>query len=159
MLSAKNELLAALAAELEKLSPGAGARAAFESPKVAAHGDFACTAAMQLAKPLKLNPRDIAGRLQAELPKSPLVAKAEVAGAGFINFTLAPAAKLQVVCAVLARGADFGRSELGGGAKVQVEFVSANPTGPLHVGHGRGAAYGVHSFPTRRSSDHRKSVV
>ncbi|MBL8501820.1 MAG: arginine--tRNA ligase, partial [Rhodocyclaceae bacterium] len=78
-----------------------------------------------------------------ELPPSSLVAKAEVAGAGFINFTLAPAAKLRVVQAVLAQGAGYGQGTLGGGKKIQVEFVSANPTGPLHVGHGRGAAYGA----------------
>ena len=114
-----------------------------ERPKQAAHGDFATSVALQLAKPLKLNPRDIAGRLLAELRPSPLVARAEVAGAGFINFTLAPAAKLEILGAVLAQGAAFGRSDLGGGRKIQIEFVSANPTGPLHVGHGRGAAYGA----------------
>ncbi|MCZ7653722.1 MAG: arginine--tRNA ligase [Rhodocyclaceae bacterium] len=140
----RSELTALLRAALASVAPDSGdTPILLERPKQAAHGDFASNLALQLAKPLKLNPRDIAGRLLAELPKSPLVAKAEVAGAGFINFTLAPAAKLQVVRAVLARGADFGRSELGGGAKVQVEFVSANPTGPLHVGHGRGAAYGA----------------
>lgn len=114
-----------------------------ERPRQASHGDFATNLALQLAKPLKLNPRDIAGRLVAELPKSPFVAKAEVAGAGFINLFLAPAAKLQAVGAVLEQGAKFGSSAMGGGRKVQVEFVSANPTGPLHVGHGRGAAYGA----------------
>ncbi len=140
----RSELTALLRAALESVAPGSrDAAILLERPKQASHGDFASNLALQLAKPLKLNPRDIAGRLLAELPKSPLVAKAEVAGAGFINFTLAPAAKLQVVREVIAQGADFGRSELGGGAKVQVEFVSANPTGPLHVGHGRGAAYGA----------------
>ncbi len=116
---------------------------ALERPKQASHGDFATNLALQLAKPLKLNPRDIAARLVAELPKSQLVAKAEIAGAGFINLFLAPAAKLQVVTTVLAQGERFGRSEAGQNRKLQVEFVSANPTGPLHVGHGRGAAYGA----------------
>ncbi|MDL1877609.1 arginine--tRNA ligase, partial [Cytophagia bacterium CHB2] len=138
------EMDSVLRAALESVAPDSrDAAITLERPKQASHGDFASNLALQLAKPLKLNPRDIAGRLLAELPASPLVAKAEVAGAGFINFTLAPAAKLQVVRTVLGRGDDFGRSELGGGAKVQVEFVSANPTGPLHVGHGRGAAYGA----------------
>ncbi len=140
----RTELTALLRVALERVAPeSADATILLERPKLAAHGDFSSNLALQLAKSLKLNPRDIAGRLLAELPKSPLVAKAEVAGAGFINFTLAPASKLQAVRAVLAQGADFGRSALGGGQKVQVEFVSANPTGPLHVGHGRGAAYGA----------------
>ncbi len=140
----RSELTALLRAALDSVAPESrDAVILLDRPKQASHGDFATNLALQLAKPLKLNPRDIAGRLLAELPKSPLVAKAEVAGAGFINFTLAPAVKLQVVRAVLAGGADFGRSALGGGKKVQVEFVSANPTGPLHVGHGRGAAYGA----------------
>jgi arginyl-tRNA synthetase len=113
-----------------------------ERPKQASHGDFATNLALQLAKPLKRNPRELAGLLLAELPPSKLVAKAEVAGAGFINFTLAADAKTAVVREVLAKGADFGRGAAKG-VKVQVEFVSANPTGPLHVGHGRGAAYGA----------------
>ncbi len=113
-----------------------------ERPKQASHGDFATNLALQLAKPLKRNPRQLAALLLAELPSSPLLAKTEVAGAGVINFTLATAAKTGVVAEVLARGADFGRGA-SKNARVQVEFVSANPTGPLHVGHGRGAAYGA----------------
>lgn len=113
-----------------------------ERPKQASHGDFATNVALQLAKPLKRNPRELAALLLAELPASNLVAKTEVAGAGFINFTLAAAAKTAVVGEVLAKGADFGRGAKKN-VKVQVEFVSANPTGPLHVGHGRGAAYGA----------------
>ena len=145
MLSAKNELLAALAAELEKLSPGAGARAAFESPKVAAHGDFACTAAMQLAKPLKLNPRALGEQLKAALEATPAFARwvqaIEIAGPGFLNIRLQPAAKQEVVREVLAGGERFG-CQPANGQQVLVEFVSANPTGPLHVGHGRQAALG-----------------
>lgn len=113
-----------------------------ERPKQAGHGDFASNLALQLAKPLKRNPRELANLLLAELPASKLIAKAEVAGAGFINFTLVADAKTAVVGAVLAAGEAYGRG-LKAGVKVQVEYVSANPTGPLHVGHGRGAAYGA----------------
>ncbi|MDX5363050.1 MAG: arginine--tRNA ligase [Pseudazoarcus pumilus] len=113
-----------------------------ERPKQAGHGDFATNLALQLAKPLRRNPRELAALLVQELPKSDLVAKVEIAGAGFINFTLASDAKTAVVREVLAQGEAFGRGARKG-VKVQVEFVSANPTGPLHVGHGRGAAYGA----------------
>jgi arginyl-tRNA synthetase len=145
MLHVKQELLGALAAGLERLSPGAGARAAFESPKVAAHGDFACTAAMQLAKPLKLNPRQLAETLRADLmgsaPFQQWVEAIEIAGPGFLNIRLKAAAKQQVVREVLQAGAAFGTQPRHGG-HLMVEFVSANPTGPLHVGHGRQAALG-----------------
>ena len=145
MLTVKNELLAALASALETLAPGAGARAAFESPKMASHGDFACTAAMQLAKPLKLNPRQVAETLRSALLEQPAfqrwVSSVEIAGPGFINIRLQPAAKQEVVREVLATGAHFGQ-QLERSDKVLVEFVSANPTGPLHVGHGRQAALG-----------------
>ncbi len=145
MLQVKKDLLAVLAAELEKLSPGAGSRAAFETPKVAAHGDYAVTAAMQLAKPLKANPRALGEQLKAALEAAPAFAQwvdaIEIAGPGFLNLRLKPAAKQQVVQEVLAQGERFGmqpqRDE-----KIIVEFVSANPTGPLHVGHGRQAALG-----------------
>ena len=145
MLQVKKDLLAVLAAELEKLSPGAGSRAAFETPKVAAHGDYAVTAAMQLAKPLKANPRALGEQLKAALEAAPAFAQwvdaVEIAGPGFLNLRLKPAAKQQVVQEVLAQGERFGmqppRDE-----KIIVEFVSANPTGPLHVGHGRQAALG-----------------
>ena len=145
MLSVKQDLLAALADGLEHLSPGAGAKAAFESPKVAAHGDFACTAAMQLAKPLKQNPRQTAEALRevllASAPYQRWVAAIEIAGPGFINIRLKPEAKQQIVLAVLQAGAQFG-TQAPRDARVLVEFVSANPTGPLHVGHGRQAALG-----------------
>jgi len=145
MLSVKQELLAALAGELEKLSPGAGARAAFENPKLAAHGDLACTAAMQLAKPLKANPRALGEQLQTALLATPAflqwVAAIEIAGPGFLNIRLKPAAKQQVVREVLAQCEQFG-FQTDRGEKILVEFVSANPTGPLHVGHGRQAALG-----------------
>jgi arginyl-tRNA synthetase len=141
----KQQLLAALAGELELLSPGAGARAALESPKVAEHGDFACTAAMQLAKALKLNPRALAETLRESLLKTQAftdwVAAVEIAGPGFINFRLTPEAKQQVVREVLAQADCYGYQK-DTGQKMMVEFVSANPTGPLHVGHGRQAALG-----------------
>jgi arginyl-tRNA synthetase len=106
------------------------------------HGDFATNLAMMLAKPARRKPRELAEKLLAGLPHSALIARAEIAGPGFINFHLAPAAYHQLVPQILDRGPDYGRSDLGQGKRVQVEFVSANPTGPLHVGHGRGAAYG-----------------
>lgn len=145
MLLVKQELLAALAAGLDRLLPGAADRAAFESPKVAAHGDLACTAAMQLAKPLKRNPRQVAEALQQDLMAQPAfqrwVDAVEIAGPGFLNIRLKPAAKQQVVREVLAGGAAFG-TQPRHHRRMMVEFVSANPTGPLHVGHGRQAALG-----------------
>lgn len=113
-----------------------------ERPKQASHGDFASSLALQLARSLKTNPRQVAERLVQALPESPFVKKTEIAGAGFINFTLTPGARTAVVPTILAQGASFG-STPANGARLQVEFVSANPTGPLHVGHGRGAAYGA----------------
>jgi arginyl-tRNA synthetase len=107
------------------------------------HGDFACSVALGLARELGRKPRELAEAIVAHLPADPRVAKVEVAGPGFINFHLSADALLAVVEAVLAAGRGYGRSEVGAGRRVQVEFVSANPTGPLHVGHGRGAAYGA----------------
>ncbi len=146
MLLVKQELLAALAAELEKLSPGAGSKAVFESPKVAAHGDFASTAAMQLAKSLKLNPRQVAEGLREALLVVPAyrqwVDTIEIAGPGFINFRLKPAAKQATVREILTAGDQYGVKPAEEAPRMIVEFVSANPTGPLHVGHGRQAALG-----------------
>jgi arginyl-tRNA synthetase len=145
MLLVKQDLLRSLAAELEKLSPGAGDKAVFESPKVAAHGDFACVAAMQLAKPLKRHPRQLAEELRGALlqaaPYAQWVEAIEIAGPGFLNIRLKAAAKQQIVREVLAAGAGFGR-RAANGRRMMVEFVSAHPTGPLHVGHGRQAALG-----------------
>ena len=115
---------------------------ALERPKQAAHGDWACNVAMQLARELKRNPRELAQALVAALPLSPWLERAELAGPGFINLRLKPAAKLEAVRAVLAAGARYGRSDAGRGRPILIEFVSANPTGPLHVGHGRQAALG-----------------
>ena len=113
-----------------------------DRPKQALHGDYACNLAMQLAKPLRRSPRDIAQALIAALPTSEVIEKVEIAGAGFINVFITTAAKQSVVQGVLQMGEEYGRINLGVGRKLQVEFVSANPTGPLHVGHGRGAAVG-----------------
>ena len=162
MQSVKRELLAALAGELKKLAPGAGDKAAFESPKQAAHGDLACTAAMQLAKTLKTNPRALGEQLKAALEATPAFGRwvdaIELAGPGFLNIRLKPAAKQQVVREVLQEQARYG-SQPDRGEKMMVEFVSANPTGPLHVGHGRQAALGdaiCHLFETQGWQVHRE---
>jgi arginyl-tRNA synthetase len=106
------------------------------------HGDFACNVAMLLAKPSRAKPRELAEKLVAALPANDLLAKVEIAGPGFINFFLAADASQSQVRRILEQGAGYGRNALGAGRTVGVEFVSANPTGPLHVGHGRGAAIG-----------------
>ena len=107
-----------------------------------AHGDFACNIAMVLAKQAGVKPRDLAQSVVANLSDSELVERVEVAGPGFINFTVARQAWLGLIDQVRRAGAEYGRGDSGAGQRVMVEFVSANPTGPLHVGHGRGAAYG-----------------
>ena len=145
MIQAKHELLQALASALAELAPAAPPPAAFESPKQAAHGDFAITAAMSLARALKANPRELAQRLVDALRRQSAVQvwveSLEIAGPGFINLRLKPAARQAIVAEVLAAGDRFGRKPANG-SRVMVEFVSANPTGPLHVGHGRNAALG-----------------
>lgn len=113
-----------------------------ERPKSAEHGDFSSNLAMVLAKSLRKNPRELAASLIKALPQSEYIAKAEIAGAGFINFFLNAQSKQIVIGDILQQGPQFGRNNSGKNEKVQVEFVSANPTGPLHVGHGRGAAVG-----------------
>lgn len=128
-------------------TPG-GDRSGWPEPQVertkdSSHGDFATNIAMLLAKPWRAKPRDIAQRILDALPVSPLVERVEIAGPGFINFFLTEDAYRRVIPEILAAGPAYGRSQLGAGRRVQVEFVSANPTGPLHVGHGRGAAYGA----------------
>ena len=129
---------------IRKSAPGAQSQGiVLDKPKQAAHGDFACAVALQLAKLLKRAPREIATQLVAALPASPYLEKAEVAGAGFINLFLKRSFKQQAVNRALAAGAAYGTCALGQKKRVQVEFVSANPTGPLHVGHGRGAALGA----------------
>ena len=145
MIEAKQDLLKALATAIEEVSPASPLKAAFESPKLVAHGDLACTSAMQLAKPLKKNPREVAQALIAALERQSAVQQHvdsfEIAGPGFINLRLRASARQAVVREVLTAGPSFGR-QAGHGQPVLVEFVSANPTGPLHVGHGRQAALG-----------------
>lgn len=106
------------------------------------HGDLASNIALALAKPAQRKPRELATLICDALPSNPLVTRTEVAGPGFINFFLSDDSNQAIVRTILEQGASFGRSHTGAGRKVQVEFVSANPTGPLHVGHGRGAAVG-----------------
>ena len=113
-----------------------------EPPRDAAHGDMATNAAMVLAKPAGMKPRDIATALAEKLAGDPRITSAEVAGPGFLNLRLAPAVWQGVLGHILTAGTGYGRSDVGGGKKVNVEFVSANPTGPLHVGHTRGAVFG-----------------
>ena len=145
MIQAKQELRQALAAALAALAGEQAPEAAFESPKQAAHGDLAVTAAMGLARALKKNPRELAAQLVALLQAQPAVQRwvsaLEIAGPGFINLRLADAARQAVVAEVLAAAECFGHQRARG-ERVMVEFVSANPTGPLHVGHGRNAALG-----------------
>jgi arginyl-tRNA synthetase len=117
-------------------------RVVVEPPRDAAHGDMATNAAMVLAKDAGKKPRDLAEAIAAKLRSDELIAKVEVAGPGFINLTLKPKAWIDELRAILAAGADYGRSETGQGAAVNVEYVSANPTGPMHVGHCRGAVFG-----------------
>jgi arginyl-tRNA synthetase len=113
-----------------------------ERSRDAQHGDFATNLALILAKAAKTNPRQLAEKILAALPAHDAVTKVELAGPGFINFFINPAAQYAIINTIHELGRDFGLSTVGAGKKVQVEFVSANPTGPLHVGHGRGAAYG-----------------
>ncbi|MEZ5843752.1 MAG: arginine--tRNA ligase [Hyphomicrobiaceae bacterium] len=113
-----------------------------QEPRDPSHGDLACNAALVLAKRAGAKPRDIAARIADALKGDPDVAEVEVAGPGFINLRLAPAVWQRIVAAILASGAGFGRSRFGAGTRVHIEYVSANPTGPMHVGHCRGAVFG-----------------
>lgn len=145
MLLVKQQLLADLGQALSALAPGQPHNPQLESPKVAAHGDWAITAALQWAKPLGQAPRQVAERLRADLQARPAFAQwvdsLEIAGPGFINLRLKPAAHQNIVREVLQAGSAFGH-QARSGERILVEFVSANPTGPLHVGHGRQAALG-----------------
>lgn len=139
----KKHLAELLRDALLQVAPGSDLPITLERPKKTEHGDYACNLAMQVARSLGTNPREIAERLLAALPSSPWIEQCQIAGAGFINIYLIPAARSQIVATILERGAAYGRSSIGNNQSLQVEFVSANPTGPLHVGHGRGAAYGA----------------
>jgi len=158
----KQELKEALISVVESLAPGAGARAEFETPKVPEHGDLAVTVAMSLAKQLKKNPRELAETLKQSLEAQPAfqhwVDAMEIAGPGFLNLRLKQIARHQVIKEVLEQTGSYG-SKSKNGRKVLVEFVSANPTGPLHVGHGRQAALGdaiCNLFETQGWQVHRE---
>ncbi|MEW8035764.1 MAG: arginine--tRNA ligase [Candidatus Thiodiazotropha sp.] len=144
----KKQIEQLVAAALQQLiQDGVIPQGAVVAPKIertrdSRHGDFSTNIAMVLAKPAGANPRELAQRLLDALPASDLLEGCAIAGPGFINFTLAASAYHSLIPAILDQGQGYGRSELGRGKRIQVEFVSANPTGPLHVGHGRGAAYG-----------------
>jgi arginyl-tRNA synthetase len=145
----KHQVKQLVSAALQRLAEGGiDAAAALPDPQIErardpGHGDFATNAALVLAKAARRPPRELAQRLVEALPASPLVERVEIAGPGFVNFFLSPNAYRTLIPEILAAGPAYGRSRLGAGRRVQVEFVSANPTGPLHVGHGRGAAYGA----------------
>ncbi len=141
----ENLLAQAMAQLPDHLLPADARKASIEveSTRDAQHGDFASNLAMRLAKAARQNPRKLADALVQLLPPNPAVAKVEIAGAGFINFFLSKQAYHGEIAHILREGARYGRSSTGAGRSVQVEFVSANPTGPLHVGHGRHAAYGA----------------
>ena len=166
MIHIKEQLRLALSRVLESQGEGLGAQAAFENPKVASHGDLAITHALQLSKLLKSNPRQIADALKAALLQTQevqtWVQDIEIAGPGFINLRLKPSAKQAVIEEVLNAGARFGHRSPQippNAAPLLVEFVSANPTGPLHVGHGRQAALGdalCRLFETQGHQVHRE---
>jgi arginyl-tRNA synthetase len=141
----KNDIAAALTQIVTDSGADAGAlpEITVERARDDQHGDYACGIAMALARALRRKPRDIAADLVARLPANGHVARVEIAGPGFINFFLKPSAHQAVVMTVLGAGAAYGRSDMGSSRRTLVEYVSANPTGPLHIGHGRGAAYGA----------------
>ena len=144
----KPELAALISEALEQLvSDGVLAEVPesppqIDRPKDSSHGDLSCNIAMVLAKRAGMAPKELASKLIAALPDNALVDRCDIAGPGFINFCINPGHHTEVVRTILESGAAYGRTDTGGGRRVQVEFVSANPTGPLHVGHGRGAAIG-----------------
>jgi arginyl-tRNA synthetase len=143
----KSELERLLTEALRSLAPPLNetdrSQVVVERARDPQHGDFASNIAMRLAKGARRNPRELAQEIVAALPANDLIAKAEIAGAGFINFRLAKDAWIGELRKVAAQGESYGRSEIGARRKVMVEFVSANPTGPMHVGHGRQAAVGA----------------
>jgi len=143
MTDVRTRLESWLAQGLAAIAPGqTAAPVVVDRPKLSSHGDYATNVALQHAKAMRRNPREFAQALTAALPASELVARTEIAGAGFINIFLTSAARQAVVPRILAERDRYGRSEARRGERVMVEFVSANPTGPLHVGHGRQAALG-----------------
>lgn len=138
LLAALNQLI-----EQDIIPADTQPRINIDRTKDKSHGDLACNLAMMLAKSAKKNPRELAQLIVDALPESDVVEKVDIAGPGFINFFLDPASQYSIIKTVLNNQQTYGRSQVGNGQKVQIEYVSANPTGPLHVGHGRGAAYGA----------------
>ncbi len=140
----RTQIIESFSAALAQIAPQASAVPVLERPKQVAHGDAACNIAMQLAKPLGKNPRELAQAIIDELNANPnpYISALEIAGPGFINIRLTDAAKQSVIAAVIEQGEAFGLSSVHSGERVMLEFVSANPTGPLHVGHARQAALG-----------------
>src|SRR6056297_850713 len=153
----KNLIESLVSQALDALDVPADARGAVavERARGKGHGDFATNAALVLARTLKQSPRVIAGRLVEALPDSPLVNRCEIAGPGFVNFFLAPAAYHHQLQDILAAGRHWGEQDNPDAQRILVEFVSANPTGPLHVGHGRGAAYGDSLSRILQAAGHR----
>jgi arginyl-tRNA synthetase len=147
------EALAAVTADHGPLDPG-DMEPQIERTRDARHGDFTSNVALRLANKLSLKPRDLAADVIAALPESPLVETTEIAGPGFINFRLIPGAYQEELRVILEDGPSYGCSELGAGHRIIVEYVSANPTGPLHVGHGRHAAYGASLANLMRATGH-----
>ena len=147
------EALADVTANHGPLDPG-DLEPQIERTRDARHGDFTSNVALRLAKKLSLKPRDLAADVIAALPDSPLVAATEIAGPGFINFRLVPGAYQEELRLILEDGPSYGCSEHGAGHRIIVEYVSANPTGPLHVGHGRHAAYGASLANLLRATGH-----
>lgn len=139
----QQQITALFQTALAQVAPDQPLTLVLEKPRQAEHGDYACTVALQLAKTLKQPPRQIAQQIVDHLPASPLIEKVELAGAGFINVFVSSQARQAVVLQVLEQAENYGRLTLGQNQPIQVEFVSSNPTGPLHVGHGRGAAFGA----------------
>jgi arginyl-tRNA synthetase len=132
----------ALAEMYPQLDPAVAARIVVEPPRDAGHGDLSSNVAMVVAKPLGVSPRELATRLAGRLARADDVESVEVAGPGFLNFRLKPAIWFEVLASIGRLGADYGRADVGGGERVNIEYVSANPTGPMHVGHTRGAVFG-----------------
>jgi len=129
--------------ETEQLTSELSSNVQIERTKDVKHGDFSSNIALMLAKPAKMKPQALAAMIIGEIPDSEHIAKVEIAGPGFINFFIHDSAQQNVIAAVLEMGENFGKTDIGHGKKIHIEYVSANPTGPLHVGHGRGAAYGA----------------
>ena len=137
-----------------EISDGAALTPDIERTRDRQHGDYACNIAMRLAKPLRKKPRDIAQLLVDLIPASDLVESVEIAGPGFINFRLSAAAFHAELISIHEQGERYGHGAQGAGRKVLVEYVSANPTGPLHVGHGRHVAYGATVANLLRATGH-----